>query len=115
MPRAYASHDVQVEEMLALALRVAVDPSFVLPEWAVVLTGVLIASYRDQIPEGVRDDVLDQCRRLLEDVERRVEFPPALRAAAGALLSEWQFGFPSGLRRVAEACISYWPEAGPAP
>ena len=48
---------VDVERFLALAFRIAVDPSFVQPEWAVVLAGVMIARYLNRLPEQLKKEV----------------------------------------------------------
>lgn len=99
-----------VEENLAFAFRMSVDPSLLFPEWAVVLAGVLIARYVDRMPKDAQEEVLTQCRLLLQHLERNHSLQIAVRNAAMTLLDAWDMGFPEGMNPVVKACLRAWPD-----
>jgi hypothetical protein len=101
---------IDVEDCLALAFRVALDPSYVQSEWAVVLAGVLIARYARRLSAASREEVIGQCRLLLRDLEGRRDLASPIRRAASALLEAWDTGFPDGLNPVVHSCLEEWPE-----
>lgn len=101
---------LDVEELLALAFHIAGDGSYVQPEWAVVMAGVLIAKYSDRIPDEARNEVHGQCRLLLEHLKQAVGVSPAVRASAAALLGSWDEGFSRGVDDVVRSGLGAWPD-----
>jgi hypothetical protein len=99
---------VDVERFLALAFRIAMDPSFVQPEWAVVLAGVMIARYLNRLPEGPKEEVEKQCKRLLCYLEGDEQGNEVVRDAARGLIQSWDKNFPDGLNPVVKACLDGW-------
>lgn len=99
---------VDVERFLALAFRIAVDPSFVQPEWAVVLAGVMIAKYLNRLPEKLKKEVEKQCKRLLRYLEGHEHGNKVVRDATRALIRSWDKNFPDGLNIVVKACLDGW-------
>ncbi len=109
---------LDVERCLTKAFDICRDPSYVRPEWGVVLVGVLVARHLDRLPERERKDkpreeVARQCRMLLRDLDSRGVTPP-VRDAAGVLLNAWDAGFPHGLTPVVQTCLNTWPETSGA-
>ena len=100
---------VDVEELLALALRISLDPSFVQPEWAIVLLGVLIARYEGDHKD--REEVFRQCRLNLRYLERSSTATIPVRRAAARLLECWDATFQEGLDPVIQAGRAAWPES----
>ena len=100
-----------IEEYLATAFRVSLDPSFIHPEWGVVLGGVLIARYQQYLPPDNRDETLSQFRHYLQYLQRCPTPPVPVQRAAASLLSCWDAGFPEGLDPVIRACLESWPDA----
>lgn len=97
-----------VERFLASAFRIAVDPSFVQPEWAVVLAGVMIARYLNRLPEKLKKEVEKQCKRLLRYLEGHEHGNKVVRDATRALIRSWDKNFPDGLNTVVKACLDGW-------
>lgn len=102
-----------VEERLALAFRVSLDPSFVQPEWGVVLTGVLVARYANRlaVEAGAKDDVLGQSRKNLAYLRECSVAPTAVQNAATSLLKCWSEDFrEEGVDPVIRSCLTSWPD-----
>jgi len=109
---------LDVERCLTKAFDICRDPSYVRPEWGVVLAGVLIAKYMDRLSEsengeGPREGVARQSRMMLRDLDGRGVTKP-VQEAAGALLNAWDAEFPRGLAPVVETCLNAWPETSSA-
>ncbi|MBI5765456.1 MAG: hypothetical protein HZA51_18260 [Planctomycetes bacterium] len=104
---------INVEELLADAFRIAIDPSFIEPEWALVLIGVLLARYEQDIPQGrSRDETLRQLRHNLRYLQSSPATSDAVQLAAGALLScwdSWHEGTSKDLQPIIRACHEGWP------
>lgn len=104
-----------VEESFAQAFRVSFDPSFVMPEWAIVIVGVLLARYSDKIPEHgedgkrIREEVLTQSRLMLCECEGGGWATTPARLAAMSLLECWDMSFPEGLQPVVRTALDTWP------
>jgi hypothetical protein len=105
---------LDVEALLSVAFRIALDPSFIFPEWAVVLAGVLLARHTERLSPDSRDEVVRQCMLLLRDLEGRPSVSRAVRIAAGALRQEWDCGFRIGLDPVVRCCLREWPDTANA-
>jgi hypothetical protein len=109
--------DLDFEDLLTTALAIAMDPSFIWPEWGVVLAGVLICRYLPQLPEdseqlkSEKRELINQCRlRLRHFVEARLPVPSEpVRKASRVLDNQWTLGFPDGLQPVANICLESWP------
>ena len=101
--------DIDVEEYLATVLRIGHDPSFVQPEWAIILSGVLIARYSNKLPQDAAAEILEQCRLLLRNLEISNPILPPARTAASRLLEAWDEGFCNGLEPVVSAAYASWP------
>jgi hypothetical protein len=109
--------DIDVEDLLTTALAVSMDPSYIWPEWGIVLAGVLICRYLAQLSEDAgqpkRDEteLINQCRlrlrHLIEGHPPRATEP--VRHAARVLEDQWALGFPDGLQPVVESCLGSWP------
>ena len=106
---------VNVEELLADAFRIAIDPSFIKSEWALVLIGVLLARYEHDIPvEKMRDETLKQLRYNLRYLQGSPAASVAVQRAAGALLccwDSWQDAVSKDLEPITRACLGGWPSA----
>ncbi|MEK7992738.1 MAG: hypothetical protein AAB403_02930 [Planctomycetota bacterium] len=98
-----------VEELLATAFRICLDPSFVRPEWGVVLTSVVIARYLERLPAGECSEIVGQCRMNLRFLESSSTVVTAVQQSARVLLACWDAEFPSGLEPVLAACRENWP------
>lgn len=100
-----------IEACLALAFRLAGDPSFAQPEWGIVLAGVLIARYMGGcLPTGTETEIASQCKLLLAYFESTLGVSPAVQKAAAFLTECWVTGFPNGINPVLKACLAAWPE-----
>lgn len=109
-----ADLEINVEECLTKAIDICRDPSYVQPEWGVVLTGVIVAHYVSLLPvkdgnDNPREEIEKQCRMMLRDLDQRGVTQP-VRQAAGALLNAWDAGFPHGLTPVVKAGLNAWPD-----
>jgi len=100
--------EVDIEECLALAFRTTIDPTFVQPEWGVVLAGVIIAKHLEGFSEELKKEIGKQSRLILRYLESR-SANKAVRAAASALLMAWDGAFPKGLNPVIKAGLEAWP------
>jgi len=106
---------------LNLALGIAMDPSYIWPEWGVVLAGVLISKCSSLLPEmtdeqrATKIEVLAQAELRVTHLagERLPSAIPSVRAAAKALLIEWKQSFPHGLQPVVDASQDAWPAVDP--
>jgi hypothetical protein len=101
---------IDVEECFSLAFRTAIDPSFVQPEWGIVLSGVLIARYLDRLPSQASAEIVRQCRLLLEHLEKDNNNLTTMPQAASALIQTWDADFPQGMNPVVKTCLAGWPE-----
>jgi hypothetical protein len=99
---------LDVEECLSLAFRVALDPSFVQAEWAIVLSGVLIEGYLGNLPPESQAEIIRQCRLMLQHIESSPGTVSVVRDAARFLLSAWDAHFPRGLDPVVRICCAGW-------
>lgn len=99
-----------VVKLLSLCLKIAKDPSFIQPEWAVVLAGVLIARYPSDIVLGAREEIVNQSRQQLRDIRDDPALPKPVHMAATSLLEEWDLKFKSGLDPVVQCCLRGWPD-----
>jgi len=101
--------ELDIENCLALSFRIAGDPSFVQPEWGLVLVGVLLSRYQHRLSKRVRDEVIAQSKLLLEHYQKNgISLP--VRRSAQALKESWNCGFPNGLNTVFKACLNAWPD-----
>jgi len=103
------TEEIDVEECLTLAFRITLDPTFVQPEWGVVLAGVIIARYLDGLPAELKKEIGKQSRLVLRHLESR-SANKAVRSAASALLMAWDGSFPKGLNPVIKAGLEAWPQ-----
>ena len=110
------------EEALNLALGVAVDPSYIWPEWGIVLAGAILAQYgslqkTDQVrTENGWQEIVRQAELRLVHLESGERPAPTdgVRRTAEALLVALRSHFPLGIRPVVEAASQEWPSvAGP--
>jgi hypothetical protein len=102
--------DFDVEELLNLAFRVTLDPSFAQPEWGVVLMGILLARYRDRFPSDSRAEIVEQCRKLLRVLEDHSMVANVVRRAASTLCEVMNVDFVDGLDPVVECCLCKLPD-----
>jgi len=58
-----------VEELLPISFRATLDPTFIQPEWGVVLAGTIIANYFGGFSKEVKGSVFKQSRDLLKYLE----------------------------------------------
>lgn len=102
-----------VEDRLALAFRLSLDPSFVQPGWGIVLIGVLIARYGKRLPvkNGAKDEVLRQCRQNLGYLEECSTATSAVQGVAAKLLECWSADFPKGVNPVKQSWLESWPDS----
>ena len=100
---------LEIEHCLALAFRIAIDPSFIHPEWGVILAGVLLARYVERLPVDARDEVVQESRLRLRDLEDRPRVPNVVRSTASALIESFDAGFPEGVDPVFRCCLRDWP------
>jgi hypothetical protein len=100
---------VNVEALLALAFQLACDPSYIQPEWGVVLAGVLIAKYSRQMPRGSKSEAMQQCHVLLQHLKKCAK-SSSVRHAAAALLQAWKNNFRDGLDSVIQNGYRQWPK-----
>lgn len=103
-----AQADIDVEELLADALKICRDPSYVQPEWALVVVGALLARHASLIPDEVRDEALQQCRIMLCFLEQPGRSVEAVAMASRTLINCWDEGFSNGLQPVVDACLKAW-------
>jgi hypothetical protein len=104
---------LDLETPLANAFAIAMDPSYIWPEWGIVLAGVIICRYIPLLPEvaqGVKNELTNQCRLRLrylcgKDLPQPCD---AVRKAAQALGEQWALGFPQGLQPVVQTCLDTW-------
>lgn len=101
-----------VEERLSLAFRISLDPSFVQPEWGIVLMGVLINRYAKRLPteNDVKDEVLCQCRQNLGHLAECSAATNVVQGATAKLLECWSGDFPKGVDPVRHICLESWPD-----
>lgn len=104
-----------VERLLSLGFRITLDPSFVQPEWGIVLIGVLLARYDRWLgaEPGAWGAIVGQCRKNLSYLQRVPAAPPAVRSAVASLLEQWHENpqrFPNGLEPAKRACLESWPD-----
>lgn len=110
---------LNVEEILVTAFGISMDPSYIWPEWGIVLAGVFIARYLPLLPDGTdgqkkaKLELSQQCRLRLAHLHRQVLPAPleAVGQAAKALEEAWDNGFSEGLQRVTAVCKASWPDA----
>ena len=102
--------DLDVENRLNKAFQIAMDPSYLYPEWGLVLAGVLIARYLGRLPKRVQGQIEMQSRLLLEYLKSNGHASPSIPHTAGALLKALDGGFASGLDPVVKTCASGWPD-----
>lgn len=100
---------INVEECLTLTFRTALDPTFIQPEWGIVLAGVILARYLDRLPEESKKETDRQARLILRHLEARACTPKSVKSAASALLQAWDTSFPYGLDSVVKATLETWP------
>jgi len=111
--------DLDLDAALNTALGIAMDPSYIWPEWGVVLAGVIAWRCFRLLPEdsekrrATKDELTAQLRlRLVHLKDGR---PPtaagSVQRAAEAVLDEWTKQFPSGMQPVVEACSKPWPDS----
>jgi hypothetical protein len=109
--------DLDLEDLLTTALAIAMDPSYIWPEWGIVLAGVLICRHLSERPEDSgqpkRDEkeLINQCRlRLRHLIESHLPRPSEpVRNASRVLDDQWTLGFPNGLQPVVDSCLDSWP------
>lgn len=107
-----------LEGAFGVALAVASDPSFVWPEWGVILAGVLVARFSVLVdnfresPARAQDELLAQVRLRLTHFVKGT--PPASQSrvieVARATLYEWERHFPDGLVPVVKIAQEMWPQ-----
>ena len=102
----------QIETFAVLGIRVAVDKSFIQPEWAIVLVGVILARWKKDLERALGQD---NCERfyntiiaILKDYKDNHENSTVKRAAE-LLLRESNRGFTNGLRDVVTGMLKRWP------
>lgn len=100
---------LDVEKTLSLCFKIARDPSYIQPEWAVVLAGTIIARYSDRLEQGRREEVLDQCRAQLKLLEADAAHGSSVCMAARSLVEAWKSNFKFGLNSVVQSCLEGWP------
>lgn len=117
----HRSPDVKldVEKSIAKAFDICRDPSFIRPEWGIVLAGVLIAGYLNRLSESddnnsARQEIEKQCRMVLRNLEGYAGTTEVVRTATGVMLTEWDAGFPNGLNPVIKSCLDGWPDTAGA-
>jgi hypothetical protein len=106
---------LDIEDLLVMAFGITTDPSYIWPEWGVVLAGVLIARYLPLMAEDSerqKQELTQQCRLRVAHLCRQI--PPVAtrpaRDAAQALRGQWDEGFRHGLDAVVKAAIDAWPD-----
>ncbi len=99
--------ELDPEDLLALGFHLAVDPSLLFPEWGIVLAGVLLAGFADQLSDS-KDETLAKCWRLVDYVRQSAAGPSA--HAAGALIVARDAAFVNGLNDVIHAGRREWPD-----
>lgn len=104
------SSEINIEKLLPLSFRITTDPSFIFPEWGVVLTGVIIAKYRYCFPEKSLEVVENQCKLLLRHLTSRLDLSDAIRVTAESLLTSWKNDFYEGLEPLVRTALLAWPD-----
>jgi len=108
---------LNIDWALNIAFAIATDPSYIWPEWGVVLAGVLISKCTSLLPETT-DEERPMKIELLAQAELRLTHlagdrpptsGPSVRVTAQTLITEWKRGFPNGLQPVVEASRADWP------
>lgn len=109
---------INLEEALNLAFSVAADPSYIWPEWGVVLAGAILARY-DSLgttdaalsPVG-REEILAQAQLRLVHLQNgdRPASTDGVRRTAASLLGALREQFPAGLDPVVEEASDGWPD-----
>jgi hypothetical protein len=80
-----------------------------MPEWGIILTGVLLAKYDKKFPQDADTEIETLCSSLLHYAEANAVILPSGRAAAKVLLCVWRSRFPNGLDPVLRAAFASWP------
>ena len=103
----------QAERFVPLGLRCIADPSFVQPEWGVVLVGVVLTRWMSSPEIGETDatrlEALAQIQLVLKYYSsRNGRSSKPVSVASEALLDQWRKGFPNGLSEVARKALNAW-------
>ena len=102
-----------VEGLLAVSFSIAADPSYIWPEWAIVVIGVIVARVMPDVDQepAVKAEILAQTRLRLSQLSGTgLPLPAAsVSRTARLLLEAWDGGFPSGIESIAIACEEAWP------
>jgi len=103
-----------LERVASMALRSAVDPSLVQPEWAVILLGVLVAQWSniDNAWEqrSQRDAFLSQVRVMLDLFRSEgMRLPLPTKIAAQQVIEAWDLQFRDGLSKAVHEALKAWP------
>jgi NitT/TauT family transport system ATP-binding protein len=104
------------ERLLSLAFSICTDPSYIWPEWGIVLVGAILARFEGLSSAGpaMADDARRELRNQaqLRLVHLTKQIPPAppntVSRAAEALLAALEAGFPSGIQPVVQECWDGW-------
>jgi len=102
--------DIDFEPLLSMSFRITTDPSFIFPEWGIILAGVIIAKYSDCFPKDSLDDILKQCKLLLQHLKNKSGLHDAIRITAEALLASWENNFCEGLNPLVKTSLAAWPD-----
>lgn len=109
---------LDLEETLNLAFSVAADPSYIWPEWGIVLVGAILARFDslettdDILSKSGREEILRQAELRLVHLQKG-EPPTAsegVRRTAEALLAAFRNRFPNGITSVVDAASQGWPQ-----
>ena len=91
--------DFDLEDLLTTALGIALDPSYIWPEWGIVLAGVLICRHLPERPEDSgqpkldQKELINQCRlRLRHLIEGHLPRPS--EPVRNAVLAFWTISGP---------------------
>jgi hypothetical protein len=112
---------LNVDWALNIAFAIATDPSYIWPEWGVVLAGVLISKCTSLLPETtdeervMKTELLAQAELRLIHLagERPPTAGPSVRVTAESLIAEWKQKFLNGLQPIVEASQADWPTLVP--
>lgn len=109
-----------LESTLNWALAIAMDPSFVWPEWGIILVGVILARFPLLAPTNLKEshaaariEISSQVRLRLSHLvrDRRPTPQSQVVEVSRALLGEWDLRFPNGLQPVVQLAEAAWPAA----
>jgi len=99
----------QLEAILATALRIALDPTFIQPEWGVVLTAAVLARHMGSFPKDSRDEIRRESIAVLRFLADHQKASRSVRLVAKRTLEEDASGYPNGLKPVVVTALDSWP------